>query len=160
MAVTFAALSFVSCGGNKTSEPTTDADSAISDANADTDTQTANADADAAIQSLDKAIAASKSNPEMVKQSVASIQQKIAELKASGNTEAAQAYASKLQTYLKSHADDIKSIDPQSVTVVDVVNAVANAPQTVKNAAQSAVQAAESDVNAARSAATKAATAA
>ena len=138
-------LAAASCGGNKTSEESVGdvdttycADSAA--VNTDDveigDASTASAAADAAIAELTAATADGKENPEQVKTTIEKVQKQIEQLKASGNAEAAEAYASKLKTYLTDNAEKLKSIDPQSVTVASAITAIANAPESVKSAAQ------------------------
>lgn len=160
LAALFAALTFSSCGGNKTSDAT--------DAAADTTALDANGnsvvDPEAAAitttEKLDSVLNAKDADPAAVKEAVASIEQKIEELKASGNTEAAAAYASKVKTYLTEHAEEIKKIDPTSVTVLDVVNAATNLPANATDAAKEAANAVTSDAAAAKEAAKTAAGAA
>ena len=103
-----AALLLASCGGNTTSNPS-DADSAATDTAAvDTTAAAAGAaaaavaagDAEAATAELEKALQEAQSDPAKVKEVNAAIQQKIEELKESGKTEEAAAYASKIKEYV------------------------------------------------------------
>lgn len=111
VAATFAALTIITtaCGGNKTSDAENNADTSavVSDsASADnasaleTTPEAASSAADEAIAQLNAATAKGQENPEQVKQTINQVKQKIQELQASGNQEAAKAYASKLQSYL------------------------------------------------------------
>jgi len=156
-AACFAALTFCSCGGNKTSDASAEAvDSTAVDADGNSVKDPAAAAATSTEQ-LDAVLNAENADPAKVKEAVAAIEKKVEEFKASGDTEAAAAYASNVKAFLTEHADQIKKIDPTSVTVLDVVNAAANLPTTATDAAKGAADAAVSDANAAKDAAKAAA---
>lgn len=153
----FAALTFASCGGNKTSDQNEAAQNdstevPVSDATIET-TADAEGLADNLTTQLDAELQKDAPDAVKVKQLTDQIKQASEALQNSGNTEVAKAYASKVKNYLEQNADKIKSIDPQSITVLDVVNAAANLPQSAKDAAAQGVDAVKADGQAAKAAA-------
>lgn len=145
MVAAVAAFSFASCGGNKTNDSAAEADSTAVVAQAE-------AAADEATAQLDAVLAGENADPAKVKEALDGIKAKVEELQAAGDTEAAAAYASKVKEYIEEHADAIKNADPSSLTVLDLVNAAANLPQSAKDAASDAANAVTSDVDAAKAA--------
>lgn len=152
MAAAVAAFTFTSCGGNKTSDANAESadTTAVEDAEAMTDE--AVTAATEATSKLDAVLTAENADPSKVTEAVQAIEQKVKELQESGNLEAAAAYASKVKTYLEEHKEQLKNIDPSSLTVVDLVSAAANLPQSAKDAASEAVEAVKGDASAAKAA--------
>lgn len=99
-----------------------------------------------------------KSTPDAakVKELTEAIRTTTEKLQSQGDEEAVKSYTSKVKEYLTTNAEKIKSVDPQSVTVLDVVNAAANLPQSVKSAAEDGVDAVKADGEAAKNAAASA----
>ena len=156
-AALFAAFALASCGGNKTSDQNeTAADSTelgtpVSDSTIE-DAASAEQLADTYTAQLEKELAAEHPDPAKVKQISEQIRQAAETLQNSGNAEVAKAYASKVKAYVEKNAEKLKSVDPESVTVLDVVNTVANLPQSVKDAAAEGVDAVKGDGEAAKAA--------
>ena len=156
-AALFAAFTFASCGGNKKSDAAAAdsmaeaVDTAVSDMTIES---AADAEklADQMTTQLDAELKSDNPDPAKVKQLTESIRQATESLKEGSNGEFATAYASKVKAYLEKNADKIKNIDPQSITVLDVVNAAANLPQSVKDAAAEGVDAVVGDGAAAKAA--------
>lgn len=152
-----AAFTFASCGGNKTSDAaaadsTAEAvDTAVSDMTIENPAD-AEKLADSFTAKLDEELQSANPDPAKVKMFVENIRQASESLKGDGNEEIAAAYASKVKAYLEKNADKIKNVDPQSITVLDVVSAAANLPQSVKDAAQEGVDAVVGDGAAAKAA--------
>lgn len=154
MAAICAAFAFASCGGNKTSDAAPAADSTA--ATGESGVEIATNIAESAVTDLDAALSADKVEADKVKEITANIQKTVKQLEEAGKTEEAAAYASKVKAYLEKNADKIKSVDASSLTVLDVVNAAANLPQSVKDAANEGVDAVKADGSAAKAAATAA----
>lgn len=156
-AALFAAFTFASCGGNKTADQqqvaadSVSTDAAIADGTIES-VADAESLADKITSQLDQELQSENPDPAKVKKLTEQIRQCSETLKNGENAEIAKAYASKVKAYLEQNADKIKSIDPQSVTVLDVVNAAANLPQTVKDAAAEGVDAVKGDGAAAKAA--------
>lgn len=157
VAALFAAVAFASCSGNKTSDAASEADSTADStvvAEGETlDATQAAACADSLTAALDQELQSANPDPAKVKELTESIKTVTEKLQSQGDEEAVKSYTSKVKEYLTTNADKIKSIDPQSVTVLDVVNAAANLPQSVKNAAEDGVDAVKADGSAAKAAA-------
>lgn len=134
-------VSLTSCGGNKTQNG--DAESADTTGITSDAENAASTAADEMTSKLDAALAQGTGDPEKVKTVLADIRKKVDELTASGQSEAAAAYASKLKSYIESHADELKRIDPSTLSVLDAVNAAANLPESVKKGAEKALDAAK-----------------
>lgn len=152
MVAAMAAFTFTSCGGNQTSDGNVENADTVAVEGDEAVAAEAAAAADEATSKLDAVLSAENADPSKVSEAIASIEQKVKELQESGNVEAAAAYASKVKTYLEEHKDQLKSIDPSSLTVVDLVNAAANLPQSAKDAASEAVEAVTGDASAAKEA--------
>lgn len=157
VAALFAAFTFASCGGNKTSDAAgTDSTAAAVDSAVGDVTIESPADAeklaDQYTAQLDAELQSANPDPAKVKQLTECIRQATETLKDGCNEEISKAYASKVKAYLEKNADKIKNIDPQSITVLDVVNAAANLPQSVKDAAAEGVDAVAGDGAAAKAA--------
>lgn len=152
MAAAVAAFTFASCGGNKTSDENVENADTVAVTDSAAATAEATAAADEATAKLDAALSAEKADPAQVSEAIEAIELKVKELQESGNTEAAAAYASKVKTYLEEHKEQLKNIDPSSLTVVDLVSAAANLPQSAKDAASEAVGAVTGDASAAKEA--------
>lgn len=152
MAAAVAAFTFTSCGGNNTSDA--NAENADTTAVEGEDALTAEAvsAAEEATSKLDAVLSAENADPAKVTEAVQAIEQKVKELQESGNVEAAAAYASKVKTYIEENKEKLQSIDPSSLTVVDLVNAAANLPQSAKDAASDAVEAVTGDASSAKAA--------
>lgn len=154
VAALFAAVAFASCSGNKTS------DAAASDSAEDStvvagetlDAAQAAACADSLTTALEAELKKSTPDAAKVKELTEAIRTTTEKLQSQGDEEAVKSYTSKVKEYLTTNAEKIKSVDPQSVTVLDVVNAAANLPQSVKNAAQDGVDAVKADGEAAKAA--------
>lgn len=156
-AALFAAFALASCGGNKTSdqnETATDSTALgtpVSDSTIE-DAASAEQLADTYTAQLEKELSSEHPDPAKVKQISEQIRQAAETLQKSGNAEVAKAYASKVKAYVEKNAEKLKSVDPESVTVLDVVNTVANLPQSVKDAAAEGVDAVKGDGEAAKAA--------
>lgn len=89
--------------------------------------------ADSLIDALNANI--SSKDSKSLEATIASIKAKYDELVKSGKTEEAKTYAEKLKTYLKEHAEEVKTITSGNATVNDIVNTVVNIPTTTEEAA-------------------------
>lgn len=142
VAALFAAFAFASCGGNKTSDQngaTADSvavDEPVGDA-AIEDVAGAEKLADTYMAQLDALLKEKHPDVAKLKELTSQIGAAVENLQRSGNAEVVKTYASKVKNYLEENADKLRSIDPQSVKVMDVVNAAVNLPQSVKDAAKS-----------------------
>lgn len=150
VAALFAAFAFASCGGNKTSDQngaTADSvavDEPVGDA-AIEDVAGAEKLADTYMAQLDALLKEKHPDVAKLKELTSQIGTAVENLQRSGNAEVVKTYASKVKNYLEENADKLRSIDPQSVKVMDVVNAAVNLPQSVKDAAEAGIDAAKSD---------------
>lgn len=63
-----------------------------------------------------------------------------------GKLEEAKAYASKVQEFINTHADEITSITSGNETVTNIINTVKNLPTDAQTTAEEAVEAVKSDV--------------
>ena len=142
VAALFAAFAFASCAGNKTSDQngaTADSvavDEPVGDA-AIEDVAGAEKLADTYMAQLDALLKEKHPDVAKLKELTSQIGAAVENLQRSGNAEVVKTYASKVKNYLEENADKLRSIDPQSVKVMDVVNAAVNLPQSVKDAAKS-----------------------
>ena len=153
-AALFAAVAFASCSGNKTSDAAVYDSTVVADETLDA-TQAA-ACADSLTTALEAELQKATPDAAKVKELTEAIRTTTEKLQSQGDEEAVKSYTSKVKEYLTTNAEKIKSVDPQSVTVLDVVNAAANLPQSVKDAAQSGVDAVKADGEAAKNAAASA----
>lgn len=150
VAALFAAFAFASCAGNKTSDQngaTADSvavDEPVGDA-AIEDVAGAEKLADTYMAQLDALLKEKHPDVAKLKELTSQIGAAVENLQRSGNAEVVKTYASKVKNYLEENADKLRSIDPQSVKVMDVVNAAVNLPQSVKDAAEAGIDAAKSD---------------
>ena len=150
VAALFTAFAFASCAGNKTSDQngaTADSvavDEPVGDA-AIEDVAGAEKLADTYMAQLDALLKEKHPDVAKLKELTSQIGAAVENLQRSGNAEVVKTYASKVKNYLEENADKLRSIDPQSVKVMDMVNAAVNLPQSVKDAAEAGIDAAKSD---------------
>ena len=75
-------------------------------------------------------------DPNALKQAIASIKEKYAQLVKAGKLEDAKAYMVQAQAYLKEHAAQITAITGEDSEVSNLVNSVANMPEAVQATAE------------------------
>lgn len=158
VAALFAAVAFASCSSNKTSDEAVSDSTEVStvEAGETLDAAQAAACADSLTTALEAELKKSTPDAAKVKELTEAIRTTTEKLQSQGDEEAVKSYTSKVKEYLTTNAEKIKSVDPQSVTVLDVVNAAANLPQSVKSAAEDGVDAVKADGEAAKNAAASA----
>lgn len=150
MAMTAIAFIFVGCGDKKTSPNYNQADTTIvMDASV-------GATADSLTSELDTQL--SQNNTDAIQATLTSLQNKYAELVASGKLDTAKAYAAKIQQFLNDNAEKIKAAAANNATIAALVTGIQNLPttaeataeqaeETVKNNAKEMMKEAEHETN-------------
>lgn len=154
--VAFAALTFTACGGNKTSDAATEADSAaVEEVGAETASiddpatataETASAAATAIVKELEAALNGAAEDPSVVDAAMAKVQETVQQLQAAGNTEAASAYASKVQEFVSTNTEKLKN-STAATTVSGLLTSAISGSSTVNDAASDAVDAVKADAS-------------
>ncbi|MGN1260197.1 MAG: hypothetical protein ACI4UC_03725, partial [Alloprevotella sp.] len=139
MAFAMAAMMFSACG-NKQAAPVNEADSTA----VGTEVETAVEEAQALGETLAGQLQGM--DAEGVKSTIEEVKNKYEELVAAGKTEEANAYASQVQEFINTHAEELQNVTSGNATVVDLIEAVKNLPTNVKNSAAEAASAVKSDV--------------
>lgn len=122
MAMAAIAFIFAGCGDKKTSPNDNQADTTIvMDASAD-------ATADSLTSELDTQLA--QNNTDAIQATLTSLQNKYAELVASGKLDTAKAYAAKIQQFLNDNAEKIKAAAANNPSIAALVSGIQNLPTT------------------------------
>lgn len=133
MAMAAIAFIFAGCGDKKTTPSGNQADTTIvMDASAD-------ATADSLTSELDVQLAQNSSDA--VQATLTSLQNKYAELVASGKLDTAKAYAAKIQQFLNENAEKIKAAAANNATIAALVTGIQNLPTTAEATAEQAEEA-------------------
>ena len=135
-----AAIGFTSCNNKANKDnPAIDSTSLVENMSP---AELAGLDADNLIKDLTEKIAAN--NPEAVQAVIEKAKEKIAELLARGDQEAAKIYQEKISTFLTENAEKIKAVvGEENAAVSSLITAITTAPVDVANAAEGAVNAVE-----------------
>lgn len=133
MAMAAVAFIFAGCGNKKTTPSDNQADTTIvMDASAD-------ATADSLTSELDTQL--SQNNTDAIQATLTSLQNKYAELVASGKLDTAKAYAAKIQQFLNDNAEKIKAATANNATIAALVAGIQNLPTTAEATAEQAEEA-------------------
>lgn len=133
MAMAVIAFIFAGCGNKKTIPSDNQADTTIvMDASAD-------ATADSLTSELDTQL--SQNNTDAVQATLTSLQNKYAELVASGKLDTAKAYAAKIQQFLNDNAERIKAAAVNNPSIAALVSGIQNLPTTAEATAEQAEKA-------------------
>ena len=133
MAMAAIAFIFAGCGDKKTSPNDNQADTTI------VMDESADATADSLTSELDVQLA--QNNTDAVQATLTSLQNKYAELVASGKLETAKAYAAKIQQFLNENAEKIKAAAANNATIAALVTGIQNLPTTAEATAEQAEEA-------------------
>ena len=127
------AFMFAGCENKKTSPSDNHADTTIvMDASAD-------ATADSLTSELDTQL--SQNNTDAIQATLTSLQNKYAELVASGKLDTAKAYAAKIQQFLNDNAERIKAAAVNNPSIAALVTGIQNLPTTAEATAEQAEEA-------------------
>lgn len=133
-----AAITFASCGGNKTESAAVAADTVAAEQVDGTETL---------------ATALETSDPAQVQTAVESIQTKIQELIQSGDVQKAEEYKSQLVTWYNENKEKVEAITSGQMNISQIIETVKTLPTSVggavEGAAESAAEAAKADAQAA-----------
>ena len=133
MAMAAIAFIFAGCGNKKTIPSDNQADTTIvMHARAD-------ATADSLTSQLDTQL--SQNNTDAIQATLTSLQNKYAELVASGKLDTAKAYAAKIQQFLNDNAEKIKAAAANNATIAALVSGIQNLPTTAEATAEQAEEA-------------------
>ena len=133
MAMVAIAFIFAGCGDKKTTPNDNQADTTIvMDASVD-------ATADSLTSELDTQL--SQNNTDAIQASLTSLQNKYAELVASGKLDTAKAYAAKIQQFLNDNAERIKAAAVNNPSIAALVSGIQNLPTTAEATAEQAEKA-------------------
>lgn len=143
MAMASIAFIFAGCGDKKTTPSDKQEDTTIvMDASAE-------ATADSLTSELDTQL--SQNNTDAIQATLTSLQNKYAELVASGRLDTAKAYAAKIQQFLNDNAEKIKTATANNPSIAALVTGIQNLPTTaeaaVKNNAEEMMKEAENETN-------------
>lgn len=133
MAMAAVAFIFAGCGDKKTSPNDNQADTTI------VMDESADATADSLTSELDTQLA--QNNTDAVQATLTSLQNKYAELVASGKLDTAKAYAAKIQQFLNENAEKIKAAAANNATIAALVTGIQNLPTTAEATAEQAEEA-------------------
>ncbi|MFR5270840.1 MAG: hypothetical protein ACLTGI_10185 [Hoylesella buccalis] len=133
MAMAAIAFIFAGCENKKTSPNDNQADTTIvMDASVD-------ATADSLTSELDTQL--SQNNTDAIQATLTSLQNKYAELVASGRLDTAKAYAAKVQQFLNENAEKIKDAAATNPSIAALVTGIQNLPTTAEATAEQAEEA-------------------
>lgn len=133
MAMAAIAFIFAGCENKKTSPNDNQADTTI------VMDESADATADSLTSELDVQLA--QNNSDAVQATLTSLQNKYAELVASGKLDTAKAYAAKIQQFLNENAEKIKAAAANNATIAALVTGIQNLPTTAEATAEQAEEA-------------------
>lgn len=130
MAMAAIAFIFAGCGDKKTTPSDNQADTTI------VMDESADATADSLTSELDVQLA--QNNSDAVQATLTSLQNKYAELVASGKLDTAKAYAAKIQQFLNENAEKIKTATANNAAIAALVSGIQNLPTTAEATAEQA----------------------
>ena len=130
------AMMLVACQGGKTSDAP-QADSTAAEAMTEA-VDAAVAQADSAVAELQACLDADHKDATHIERVINQAQATIEHLRAQGDTLAAAAYASRLQSYVQQKANLIEQAAPATSAVLSAINEAATLPQNVTSAVQQA----------------------
>lgn len=133
MAMAAIAFIFAGCENKKTSANDNQADTTI------VMDESADATADSLTSELDTQL--SQNNTDAIQATLTSLQNKYAELVASGKLETAKTYAAKIQQFLNENAEKIKAAAANNATIAALVTGIQNLPTTAEATAEQAEEA-------------------
>lgn len=133
MAMAAIAFIFAGCENKKTSPNDNQADTTI------VMDESADATADSLTSELDTQL--SQNNTDAVQATLTSLQNKYAELVASGKLDTAKAYAAKIQQFLNDNAERIKAAAVNNPSIAALVSGIQNLPTTAEATAEQAEKA-------------------
>lgn len=133
MAMAAIAFIFAGCGDKKTTPNDNQADTTI------VMDESADATADSLTSELDTQL--SQNNTDAIQATLTSLQNKYAELVASGKLETAQAYVGKIQQFLNDNAEKIKAAAANNPSIAALVTGIQNLPTTAEATAEQAEEA-------------------
>lgn len=133
MAMTAIAFIFAGCEDKKTSPNYNQADTTI------VIDESADATADSLTSELDTQL--SQNNTDAIQATLTSLQNKYAELVASGKLDTAKAYATKIQQFLSDNAEKIKAAAANNPSIAALVAGIQNLPTTTEATAEQAEEA-------------------
>ena len=136
------AMMLVACQGGKTSDAP-QADSTAAEAMTEA-VDAAVAQADSAVAELQACLDADHKDATHIERVINRAQATIEHLRAQGDTLAAAAYASRLQSYVQQKANLIEQAAPATSAVLSAINEAATLPQNVTSAVQQATAEAKS----------------
>lgn len=137
MAMAAIAFIFAGCENKKTSPNDNQADTTI------VMDESADATADSLTSELDAQLA--QNNTDAIQATLTSLQNKYAELVASGKLDTAKAYAAKIQQFLNDNAEKIKAAAANNATIAALVTGIQNLPTTAEVTAEQAEEAVKSN---------------
>lgn len=124
------AFIFAGCGDKKTTPSYNQADTTI------VMDESADATADSLTSELDTQL--SQNNTDAIQATLTSLQNKYAELVASGKLDTAKAYAAKIQQFLNDNAEKIKTATANNPSIAALVSGIQNLPTTAEATAEQA----------------------
>lgn len=130
MAMAAVAFIFAGCGDKKTTPSDNQADTTI------VMDESADATADSLTSELDGQL--SQNNTDAIQATLTSLQNKYAELVASGKLDTAKAYVAKVQQFLNDNAEKIKAAAANNATIAALVTGIQNLPTTAEATAEQA----------------------
>lgn len=133
MAMAAVAFIFAGCGDKKTTPSDNQADTTI------VIDESADATADSLTSELDTQL--SQNNTDAIQATLTSLQNKYAELVASGMLDTAKAYAAKIQQFLNDNAEKIKAAADNNPSIAALVTSIQNLPTTAEATAEQAEEA-------------------
>lgn len=133
MAMAAIAFIFAGCGDKKTTPTDNQADTTI------VMDESADATADSLTSELDTQL--SQNNTDAVQATLTSLQNKYAELVASGRLDTAKAYVAKIQQFLNDNAEKIKAAAANNPSIAALVTGIQNLPTTAEATAEQAEEA-------------------
>ena len=133
MAMAAIAFIFAGCGDKKTTPTDNQADTTI------VMDESADATADSLTSELDTQL--SQNNTDAVQATLTSLQNKYAELVASGRLDTAKAYVAKIQQFLNDNAEKIKAAAVNNPSIAALVSGIQNLPTTAEATAEQAEKA-------------------
>ncbi len=133
MAMAVIAFIFAGCENKKTTPNDNQADTTI------VMDESADATADSLTSELD--VQLSQNNTDAIQATLTSLQNKYAELVASGKLETAKAYVGKIQQFLNDNAEKIKAAAANNPSIAALVAGIQNLPTTAEATAEQAEEA-------------------
>ncbi len=130
MAMAAIAFIFAGCGDKKTTPSNNQVDTTI------VMDESADATADSLTSELDTQL--SQNNTDAIQATLTSLQNKYAELVASGRLDTAKAYAAKIQQFLNDNAEKIKTATANNPSIAALVTGIQNLPTTAEATAEQA----------------------